>query len=363
MLTFGIIGLPLVGKTTIFNLVTGKGAQTSQFITDKTTINVGTALIPDARVDFLGIIYQPKRLTYAQIQCQDVPGLKYGVREEKGKKNQFLEDIRPVDALVHVIRAFENTAAANNKISIDLWRDVEIVNLELLFADLELLEKRLSRLKQSKKITKEVTAEIEVLSKCQEALEKEIPLANLDLSLVERSFLQHYQFFTTKPLVLVINTSEEQFKRHNYPQKELVNTRARAKGWEVIEVCGRLEAEINLLSPADRAVFLADLGVQESGIERLVRAAYAQLGLISFFTVGKDEVKAWTITQGVTAKQAAGKVHSDMERGFIRAEVVKFQDLYALGSMEKIKEKGLARLEGKDYLVCDGDIINFRFNV
>jgi len=363
MLTFGIIGLPLVGKTTIFNLVTGKGAQTSQFITDKTTINVGTALVPDARVDFLGKVYQPKRLTYAQIQCQDVPGLKYGAGEEKGKKNQFLEDIRPVDALVHVLRAFESTAATNNKVSIDLWRDVEIVNLELLFADLELLEKRLSRLKQSKKITKEVAAEIEVLSKCKEAIEKEIPLANLDLSPAERPFLQHYQFFTTKPLILVVNTGEEQFKRHNYPQKELINSKAKTNGWEVIEVCGQLEAEISLLSPADRAVFLADLGVQKSGIERLVRVAYTQLGLISFFTVGKDEVKAWTITQGLTAKQAAGKVHSDIERGFIRAEVVKYQDLYALGSMEKVKEKGLARLEGKDYLVCDGDIINFRFNV
>ncbi|GAB6275175.1 MAG: redox-regulated ATPase YchF [Peptococcaceae bacterium] len=363
MLTFGIIGLPLVGKTTIFNLVTGKEAQTSQFITDKTTINVGTALVPDARVDFLGKVYQPKRLTYAQIQCQDVPGLKYGSEEEKGKKNRFLEDIRSVDALVHVLWAFENTAATKDKVSIDLWRDVEIVNLELLFADLELLEKRLSRLKQSKKITKEVTAEIEVLSKCKEAIEKEIPLANLDLSPAERSFLQHYQFFTTKPLILVVNTGEEQFKRHNYPQKELINSKAKTNGWEVIEVCGQLEAEISLLSPTDRAVFLADLGVQESGIERLVRVAYTQLGLISFFTVGKDEVKAWTITQGLTSKQAAGKVHSDIERGFIRAEVVKFQDLYALGSMEKIKEKGLARLEGKDYLVCDGDIINFRFNV
>ena len=363
MLTFGIIGLPLVGKTTIFNLVTGKGAQTSQYITDKTTINVGMALVPDARIDFLGMVYQPKRLTYAQIQCQDVPGLKYGAGEGKGKKNQFLEDIRPVDALVHVLRAFEDKGSTGNKISIDLWRDVEIVNLELLLADLELLEKRLSRLKQSKKITKEVAAEIEVLSKCKEALEKEISLANLNLSSAERLFLQHYQFFTTKPLILVINTSEEQFKRCNYPQKELINTKTKANGWEVIEVCGQLEAEISLLSPADRAIFLADLGTQESGIERLVRAAYTQLGLISFFTVGKDEVKAWTITKGLTAKQAAGKVHSDMERGFIRAEVVKFQDLYALGSMEKIKEKGLARLEGKDYPICDGDIINFRFNV
>jgi len=363
LLTVGIIGLPMVGKTTIFNLLTGAGAHTSNFLTGKADTNVGMAQVPDPRLDFLARLYNPRRTVYAQIQCSDVPGLVRGAAQGAGVGNRFLDGIRKVDLLAHVLRVFANPDVPHVDGSIDPLRDLETVQVELLLADLELVEKRIERIKNGKKISKEAARELPVLEKCLRALENEVPLQQLKLTGDERAVLVNYDFLTAKPVLLVVNTDEKQFREKRYPLQEKLESLASARGLALIEVCGRLEMEIALLEPEERALFLADLGVEELGTARLARAAYTQLGLISFFTVGKDEVRAWTIRRGTNARSAAGKVHSDMERGFIRAEVVKFNDLYALGSMAKVKEKGLARLEGKDYLVEDGDIINFRFNV
>lgn len=362
-LNCGLIGLPMVGKTTIFNLLTGAGAQTSNFLTGKTETNVGAARVPDARVDYLSSLYHPRKTTYAQIQFSDVPGLVRGSSEGKGVGNQFLNAIRNVDMLVHVVRSFSNPDVPHVDDTINPLRDIETINMELLFADMEIIEKRIERIKSGKKIKKENVLELEVMEKCLQALEEEVSLGRLELSPEEKLILKNYSFLTEKPLMLVINTDEEQFKENYYPGKEEVENYASARKLPILEISGKIEMEISQLPDKDRELFLSDLGIAQSGIDRLARAAYDYLGLISFFTVGDDEVKAWTILKGTEARKAAGKIHSDIERGFIKAEVVKYDDLRQMGSMAKVKEKGMFRLEGKDYVVADGDIINFRFNI
>ena len=362
-LNCGLIGLPMVGKTTIFNLLTGSGAETSNFLTGKTETNVGAARVPDSRVDTLVQLYRPRKTAYAQIQFSDVPGLVRGSAQGKGVGNQFLNAIRNVDMLAHVVRTYENQDVPHVDDSLDPLRDIETIHMELLFADMEILEKRIERIKGGKKIKKENALELEVLEKCLQALENEISISRLDLSEEEKACLKNYSFLTEKPLLLVVNTDEGQFKAKSYPGREELGSFAASRGLPVLEICGKIEMEISQLPDEDKEMFLADLGVAQSGIDRLARAAYDYLGLISFFTVGEDEVKAWTIRKGTDAKRAAGKIHSDIERGFIKAEVVKYSALADLGSMSKIKEKGLFRLEGKDYIVEDGDVINFRFNV
>jgi len=363
MLTAGIIGLPMVGKTTVFNLITNAGAETSNFLSGKTETNVSMARVPDRRVDFLTGLFKPRRTLYAQVQFSDVPGLVRGSSQGKGVGNQFLDGIRNADLLVHVVRAFQSNDVLHVDGEIDPLKDIETIDMELLFADMELIEKRILRIEGGKKITKENAAELQVLKKCFATLENEIPLHRLELSDEEKELLVNYNFLTEKKVILVINTDEEQFKSGDYPGKKGIEELAAARGIKFIEVCGLMEAEISELPPEDREMFMADLGLTELGVERLALAAYDTLGLMSFFTVGEDEVKAWTIHRGTEAKKAAGKIHSDIERGFIRAEVVKYDDLVEAGSMAGVKEKGLARLEGKDYVVLDGDIINFRFNV
>lgn len=362
-LNCGLVGLPMVGKTTIFNLLTGSGLETSKFLSGKTETNVGSAKVPDSRVDFLSGLYRPRKTTYAQMQFSDVPGLVRGSSQGKGVGNQFLNTIRNVDMLAHVVRAFTDPDLPHVDGPLDPLRDVETVSMELLFADMEIIEKRIERIKSGKKVKKEHAAELAVLEKCLDALENEISIGRLDLTGEERGILKNFSFLTEKPLLLVVNTDEQQFKAQSYPGRDELSAYAAGRGLPVLEICGWLEMEISLLPDEDREMFLTDLGVTESGIDRLARAAYDYLGLMSFFTVGDDEVKAWTIQRGTDAKRAAGKIHSDLERGFIKAEVVKYRDLEELGSMAKVKEKGLFRLEGKDYIVEDGDVINFRFNV
>ncbi|WP_169719290.1 redox-regulated ATPase YchF [Desulfovirgula thermocuniculi] len=363
LLTLGIIGLPMVGKTTVFNLLTRGNARTSRFMSSRAEVNVGAAQVKDRRVAFLSALYRPRKTTYAQVQCSDVPGLVRGSSEGMGLGNQFLEAIRNADLLVHVLRAFRNPAVLHVEGDVDPYRDFETVRLELLLADLELVERRMERIRSGKKMSKEAAFELEVLAKCLQALENEIPLHQAGLTEEERLALRNYSFFTEKPMILVVNTDEEQFKSRRYPGQEKVERIALEKGLKVFTICAQLEMEIAQLPPEERQAFLSDLGVEELGSERLVRAAYEQLGLISFFTASEEEVRAWTVRRGTTAKKAAGKVHSDMERGFIRAEVISFDDLFRAGSMARARESGLVRLEGKDYVVQDGDVIYFRFNV
>ncbi|MCL5289499.1 MAG: redox-regulated ATPase YchF [Firmicutes bacterium] len=362
-LNCGLIGLPMVGKTTVFNLLTGLTAETSNFLTGKAETNAGVALVPDRRVDYLSRLYNPKKTTYAQIYFSDVPGLVRGSSQGQGVGNQFLNAIRGVDMLVQVVRTFENPGVAHVEDSINPLRDIETVNLELLFADMEVIEKRIERIKSGKKVKKENEQELHVLERCLSALESETALNRLDLSPDERRLLKNYGFLTEKPMLIVINTDEEQYKQKMYPDKVKLTAFAQSKGLPLIEICGRIEMEIGALPPEDRDLFMADLGLEQSSIDRLARTVYNYLGLISFLTVGKDEVKAWTIEKGTEARKAAGKIHSDIERGFIKAEVVKYSDLERLGNMAGVKETGLYRLEGKEYIVEDGDIINFRFNV
>lgn len=362
-LSCGIIGLPTVGKTTLFNLLTKAGLATSGFMTGKTSTHTQLAQIPDERIDFLAEMYKPKKVTYATLEVTDVPGLVRGASQGMGSGNEFLTAVQEVDALIHVVRAFENENIIHVENSIDIMRDVETINLELLFADLQLIEKRISRINQAKKKTKEHQLELAALEKLQTAFEEEKPLSQIQLSDEERDCLRHIRFLTEKPMILVINVDEAQLVNQDYEQRDAILAYAEEKGLPLLEVCLQAEVEIDELGPEDQAMFLEDLGIKEPGIKRIARTVYEHLGLISFLTAGEDEVRAWTIKKGLTAKEAAGKIHSDIERGFIRAETVSFVDLKELGSMVKVKEKGLARLEGKDYIVQDGDIINFRFNV
>ncbi|MCG8402167.1 MAG: redox-regulated ATPase YchF [Firmicutes bacterium] len=363
MLVSAVIGLPMVGKTTFFNLVTGSRQETSNYLTGKTDTNTAMASVPDPRVDFLSGLYKPRKTTCARIQFSDVPGLVRGASEGKGVGNRFLDGIRNADLLVHVVRAFSNPDVPHVDGSVDPVRDLETIHLELLLADIDLVEKRIMRIEEGKKIKKEQAEELAVLRNCLAALENEVTVHGSELTEDERALLVNYSFLTDKPVILVINIDEDQLRSGVYPGREQVRDFAGRKGIMLLEVCGQSEMEISCLPAEDRKEFMEDLGLAQSGIDRLARAAYDTLGLLSFFTVGEDEVRAWTIPAGLDARSAAGKIHSDLERGFIRAEVVTYADLAETGNMNKVKEKGWARLEGKDYVVKDGDILNVRFNV
>lgn len=359
----GLIGLPTVGKTTLFNLLTGSHIETTGFSQGKIESNLGIAKIPDDRIEFLEKYYDPKKKTYATIEVIDVPGLVKGSSTGKGVGNQFLDNIRKVDLLVHVLRVFENDSIIHAEGSIDPMRDIETINLELLFADLAVIENRINRIETSKKVTKENLDELEVLKKCKDGLENGLLLHNIDLDDKERDLLKTFSFLSEKPMILVANIDEKQLLEKNYPSKDDITEFAQSVNTPLIELCIKTELEIEELDPEDRQIFMEDLDIIEPGIDVLAKTAYDHLGLVSFLTAGKDEVRAWTIKKNTTAKVAAGKIHSDIEKGFIRAEVCKFKDLKEYGTMAKVKEKGLVTLEGKEYIVEDGDIIEFRFNV
>ncbi|HYE10225.1 MAG TPA: redox-regulated ATPase YchF [Patescibacteria group bacterium] len=359
----GLVGLPLVGKTTFFNLLTNAHAEISNFSSGKTSANIGTAKIPDHRIDFLSAMYKPKKITYAQIDFIDVPGLVSGSSSGKGIGNQFLEDIRKVDALVHIVRAFENPDVLHSDGSIDPIRDIENISLELLFADLGVIDNRIARIQSTRKVTKENLEELEVLKKCKDGLEKGQLLHQIKLTEDEKELLKSFSFLSEKPTILVINLDESGLKDKSYIQKENISNYAAERNIPMIEVCAKTEMEISELPEEDRAMFMEELGIEKSGIDILSSTAYTYMGLISFLTAGEDEVRAWTIKKDTDAKKAAGKIHSDIERGFIRAEVIKYNDLHEHGTTAKLREKGLFHLEGKEYIIHDGDIINFRFNV
>jgi len=358
----GLVGLPTVGKTTFFNLLTRGKAETSAYQSGKVNANIGLAKVPDERIDFLVQVYKPKKVTYAQIEVVDVPGLVRGASEGKGSGNQFLSNIRQVDCLVHIVRAFSDENIIHSEGSIDIIRDIENIAMELLLADLQLVETRIERINTGKKITKQLLAEREVLERIRESLESEIGLVGMDLSEEEKKVLEHLDFLSAKPIIIVVNVDDEQLVE-GYEQKEEVLRYCREKNLPVFEVCAKAEVEISELDEEDRIAFMEELNIKESGIDLLAKAIYERLNLISFLTAGEDEVRAWTIRRGTVAKKAAGKIHSDIERGFIRAEVVNFKDFKECGSMAKARDLGKLRLEGKDYVVQDGDIITFRFNV
>lgn len=362
MLTCGIIGLPTVGKTTLFNLLTQANAETSRVFSGKAKSNRAIATIPDARIDFLSRMFQPRKTTYAQIEMLDVPGLVRGSSQGKGVGNAFLDGIRKADALVHIVRGFRNQDVPHVDGNLDPLRDLETVHLELILADLEVVENRLNRLAKSKKLSPENQVELRALERIRDCLEREEPAANVVLSPEENGLLRGFGLLSSKPMLVVVNVNEEDIKTGH--AAESLKEACLQKGMAPpLEISCNLEMEINQLPEADRKDLLDEYGIAEPGISRLARQVYDQLGLISFFTVGEDEVRAWTIERDTDAKKAAGKIHSDLEKGFIKAEVVKYEDLVKLDSLAKVKEKGLYRLEGKDYLVQDSDIINFRFNV
>ena len=354
----GIVGLPLVGKTTLFNLLTGQHKEVSIY-SSKGIKNIGIANVYDQRIDYLSSLYHPKKTTYATIEFIDIGGISPELPSKE--KAEIFSLIQDADSLLLVIRLFEDPAVASEK---DPIIQIENLRYELLLRDLEVVENRLERLKKSKqKLNHEELIEIEILEKCNQGLSDDQFLSNLEFPEDEMKKISSFSFYTLKPIIIALNLSEEQFRADSYLQKEKLDQFIQNNNMASINICGKMEMEINQLEPEERQLFLEDLGLKETGIERLSRVCYEHLGLISFFTVVEDEVKAWIIKKGTIARKAAGKVHSDIERGFIRAEIVKYQDLVNLGSMSKIKESGLLKIEGKDALIEDGDIINFRFNV
>ncbi len=361
----GIVGLPNVGKSTLFNALTNAGAESANYPFCTIEPNVGVVTVPDSRLDFLAEMYSPEKYTPAVIEFVDIAGLVKGASKGEGLGNKFLSHIREVDAIVHVIRCFEDDNIIHVDGSINSLRDLETINLELIFSDIEMVERRIDRTKKAMKGDKTLASELEVFERLHAHLSEGRCARELELDMTELEYLSDTPLLTMKPIIYVANVSEDDIGEEPLGNRDYaaLKSQAEREHSQIIAVCAQLEAEIAELEGDEKALFLEDLGIAESGLDRLIKASYALLGLISYLTGGPSEVRAWTIVKGTKAPQAAGKIHSDFERGFIRAEIVSFDDLKRLGSMNAVKEAGLYRSEGKEYVMKDGDIVLFRFNV
>lgn len=360
----GIVGLPNVGKSTLFNSLTKAGAESANYPFCTIDPNVGVVAVPDKRLKLLGDFYHSKKVTPAVIEFVDIAGLVKGASKGEGLGNQFLANIREVDAILHVVRCFEDTNVIHVDGSVDPIRDIETINLELIFADLEVLERRMAKVGRTRQMDKAAAKEYTLLEKIKKHLEdghlaKTLELEDDD----EAAMIKEYNLLTAKPVIYAANVAEGDLAGEDNDLVKKVREYAEAEGSEVFSICAQIEEEISELDDDEKKMFLEDLGIEESGLDKLITASYRLLGLMSFLTAGEDETRAWTIKIGTKAPQAAGKIHTDFERGFIKAEVVNYQNLLDCGSYAGAREKGLVRMEGKEYVVQDGDVILFRFNV
>ena len=363
----GIVGLPNVGKSTLFNSLTKAGAESANYPFCTIDPNVGVVTVPDERLNVLGEMYHTKKIIPAAIEFVDIAGLVKGASKGEGLGNQFLANIREVDAIVHVVRCFEDSNIVHVDGSIDPLRDIETINLELIFSDLEILERRISKAVRAARNDKTIAKELALMERIKAHLEDGKMAKSFDdiNDEDEQQWLESYNLLTYKPVIFAANVAEDDLADDGESNAgvQAVREYAKREDCEVFVVCAEIEQEIAELDDDEKSMFLEELGLKESGLEKLIKASYSLLGLISYLTAGEPEVRAWTIKKGTKAPQAAGKIHSDFERGFIRAEIVSYDDLMACGTYNAAKEKGLVRLEGKDYVVQDGDIILFRFNV
>ena len=364
-LEVGIVGLPNVGKSTLFNAITKAGAEAANYPFCTIEPNVGVVAVPDDRLNVLTKMYNSKKTTPASVRFVDIAGLVKGASKGEGLGNKFLEHIRQVDAIAHVVRCFEDKNITHVAETIDPLRDIETIQTELCLADLEIVEKRIAKVeKLLKSGSKEAKSEIEILRQLKSALDEAKPARSIDLTDDQLSMLRDVNLLTLKPTLYVANVSEDEvadFEKNPHVKK--VQELAKNEGNEVVVICAKVESEIAELDDDEAKEFLNDLGLDSSGLDKLIHAAFDLLGLMTFLTSGSDECRAWTIRKGTTAVKAAGKIHSDIERGFIRAEIVNYNDLVKLGSVNAARDKGLVRLEGKEYIMQDGDVTYFRFNV